>query len=94
MEAETKPRSIHEGGRGHGPMANSRHSIGGLGQHGTLLRLGEDDSTASWGGSIEAIDIQPTGTLHDGREALLRTALALANPSRLREGRALTGEGG
>ena len=29
----------------------------------------------SWGGSIEAI--QPTGTLRDGREALLRMGLAL-----------------
>ena len=26
-EAEAKPDSIHEGGRGHGAMANSRHSI-------------------------------------------------------------------
>ena len=32
-------------------MANSRHSIEG--KHGTLLRLGEDNSTVSWGGSIE-----------------------------------------
>ena len=58
-------------------MASSRprHSIEGLrlGKHmhgtGTLLRLGEDCSTVSWGGSTEAI--QPTGTLRDGREALL-----------------------
>ena len=71
-------------------MANSRHSIEG--KHGTLLRLGEDNSTVSWGGSIEAI--QPTGTLRDGREALLRMGLALTNLSRLREGRALRGEGG
>ena len=67
-------------------MANSRHSIEG--KHGTLLRLGEDNSTVSCpGGSIEAI--QPTGTLSDGREALLRMGLALTNLSRLREGRAL-----
>ena len=38
--------------------------------------------------------IQPTGTLRDGREALLRMGLALTNLSRLREGRALRGEGG
>ena len=44
-------------------MANSRHTIEG--KHGTLLRLGEDNSTVSWGGSIEVI--QPTGTLSDGR---------------------------
>ena len=50
--AETKLRSIHKGGREHGSMANSRHSIEG--KHGTLLRLGEDNSTVSWGGSIEA----------------------------------------
>ena len=110
-EAETKLRSIHEfegsGGRAHGSssMANSRRSIES--KHGTLLRLGEDNSTVimscQWGGSIEAICIQPTGTLSDGREALLRMGLALANLSRLRKGirirsslkaRALTGEGG
>ena len=33
-----------------------------------------DNSTASWGGSTEAI--QPTGTLGDGRDAPLRMALA------------------
>ena len=74
-------------------MANSRHSIEG--KHGTLLRLGEDNITVSWGGSIEAI--QPTGTRSDGREALLRMGLALANPGGLlgaSEGRALRGEGG
>ena len=71
-------------------MASSRHIIEG--KHGTLLRLGEDNSTVSWGGSIETI--QPTGTLSDGREALLRTGLALTNLSRLREGRALMGGGG
>ena len=73
-------------------MANSRHSIEG--EHGTLLRLGEDNSTVSWpwGGGIEAT--QPTGTLRDGRDALLRVGLALANLSRLREGRDLRGEGG
>ena len=71
-------------------MTNSRHSIEG--KHGTLLGLGEDNSTVSWGGSIEAI--QPTGTLGDGREALLRMGLALTNLSRLREGRALRSEGG
>ena len=72
-------------------MANSRHSIEG--KHGTLLRLGEDiNITVSWGGSIEAI--QPTDTLSDDREALLRTGLALTNLSRLREGRALMGGGG
>jgi hypothetical protein len=81
---------VHEGCREHGSMANSRHAIEG--KHGTLLRLGEDNSTVSWGGSIEAI--QPTGTLSDGREALLRMGLALTNLSRLREGRALRGEGG
>ena len=42
------------------------------GKHGPLLGLGEDGSTASWGGSTEAT--QPTGTLGDGREALLRMA--------------------
>jgi hypothetical protein len=31
--------------------------------------------TVSWGGSIEAI--QPTGTLRDSREALLRMGLAV-----------------
>ena len=73
-------------------MANSRHSIEG--KHGTpqMLRLGEDSSTVSWGGRIEAI--QPTGALSDGREALLRMGLAVTNLSRLREGRALRGEGG
>ena len=46
-EAETKLHSIHKGGRGHGAMANSRHSIEG--KHGTLLRLqGEDNNTVSW----------------------------------------------
>ena len=48
--------------------------------------------TRSWGGSIEAI--QPTGTLSDGREALLRMGLVLANLSRLRKGRALRGSTG
>ena len=71
-------------------MANSRHIIEG--KHGTLLRLGEDNSTVSWGGSIEAI--QPTGTLSDGHEAILCMGLALTNLSRLGEGRALRGEGG
>ena len=71
-------------------MANSRHGIEG--KHGTLLGLGEDNVLVSWGGSIEAI--QPTGTLSDGREALLRMGLALANLSRPREGRAPRGEGG
>ena len=55
----------------HVSMANSRHSTEG--KHGTLLRLGEDNSTVSWGGSIEAI--QPTGTLRDGCEARLRIGL-------------------
>ena len=88
-EAETKLHGIRKGGRAHGPMANSRHIIEGT--HGTLLRLGEDNSTVSWGGSTEAI--QPTGTLGGGRDALLRMGLALANPSRPREGRALRGRG-
>ena len=88
--------SIHKGGREHASMANSRHNIEG--KHGTLLRLqlGEDNITVSWGGSIEAI--QPMGTLRDGCKALLRMGpgLALTNLmiSRLREGRALRGEGG
>ena len=67
LEAEMKLHSIHKGGREHGSMANSRRGMEGI--HGTLLRLGEDGSTVSWGGSSEAI--QPTGTLRDGREALL-----------------------
>ena len=54
-------------------MANSRHSSAG--KHGTLLRLGEEIITVSWGGSIEAI--QPTGTPSDGREALLRMHIGL-----------------
>ena len=66
-------------------MANSRRSIEG--KHGTLPRLGvsEENSAVGLGGSIEAI--QPTGTLSDGREALLRMGLSLANLSsyRLRE---------
>ena len=71
-------------------MANSRHIIEG--KHGTLLRVGEDNITMGWGGSIEAI--QPTGLLSDGREALLRMGMALINLSRLREGSAFRGEGG
>ena len=73
------PVSIHEGGSEHGSMTSSRRSIEC--KHDTLLRLGEDNSTWSWGGSIEAT--KPTGTLSDGREAPLRTGLALTNLSRL-----------
>ena len=73
-------------------MDNSKHSIEG--KQGTLLRLGEDNSTVSWGGIIELEAVQPTGTLSDGREARLRMGLALTNLSRLREGGALTVGGG
>ena len=67
-----------------------RHNIEG--KHGTLLRLGEDDGTVNWGGSIKAI--QPMGTLSDGREALSCMGLALTNLSRPMEGRALRSGGG
>ena len=41
-----KLHSIHKGGRGHGSMANRRHSIEG--KHGTLLRLGEDNNSTAY----------------------------------------------
>ena len=43
-----------------------RHSVEG--KHGTLRKLGEDDSTEGWGGSMRIEAVQPTGTLSDGHE--------------------------